>query len=129
MQREKLEYALETLGTLAARCELYAADHTLSDSERVEQLIRAITYRDKQQVLLQTSECGISRKIAESLVNEMVLGGIGYDANGKWHKPEPSFSPNIIQNSPTADPYRSSIDLYEGWRGGRAASTMPSDQK
>lgn len=98
IEQAKLETALETLGHMAAQCELYASDKTLSDSERLDQLIRANAYREEQQALLLRSEQTVSCQVAAAIVREMLatrsevlaLIGAGYDMQGNWHAPKPS---------------------------------------
>lgn len=88
------ESALETLGHMAAQCELDAADHTLTDRERIEQMIRANAYREEQCVILRSANCPISSQVAQSIVDEMLAAGAGYDSLGKWHQPEMPSKPN-----------------------------------
>lgn len=91
----ELETELETLGHIAAQCELYAVDRTLTDHERIVQQIRANALREKQYALLQTSELEVSCRVAESIMDEMLAAGAGYDAQGNWH-----LQANLISDPP-----------------------------
>lgn len=91
LKQTELENALELLGHKAAECEFEAATNRYMPSpERLDLLIRAKAYREEQFALLQTSEAGISRKTASSIVDEMLMAGAGYDAASRWHAPEPA---------------------------------------
>ena len=91
--KDKVDSAIENLGHVAAQCELYASDDSLTAQEKFEQLKRAKSCYDMQLFILRSGQA-ISLAIATVIADEMLAGGAGYDSRGNWHQPEMPSKPN-----------------------------------
>jgi hypothetical protein len=63
---------------------------------------------------------GVAQASAQDQAEADMLAA-GYDAIGHWHGQgsEGGFSPVVLADAPTADPYRRKLDLWAGF-GGKA---------